>query len=136
MAGIAHARVLIGGKRVGFLGEMPGLLEEALLALNAEQPLYLAGGFGGVTLDILRIVRPDAANWLPIYAQMNIQDARYKAGMNQVAAFIGDNHWVGLRNGLSDKENYLLAMTHRASEIAALVSLGLSRLAKEGQLKC
>jgi hypothetical protein len=136
LTGITHARVLIGGKRVGFLGEMPGVLEEALLALDAQQPLYLAGGFGGVTLDILRTVSPDATTWLPTYAQSNIQDARYEAGLNRVAVSIGDNHWAGLRNGLCDTENYLLAMTHRASEIAALVSLGLSRLAKEGRLRC
>jgi hypothetical protein len=33
-----------------------------------------------------------------------------------------------LKNGLSDEENRRLAASHRSSDIAALVSLGLGRL--------
>jgi SLOG cluster2 len=40
------ARVLIGGKERDYKGAMPGVLEEALLAIEADQPLYLVGGFG------------------------------------------------------------------------------------------
>ena len=35
--------------------------------------------------------------------------------------------WVGLENGLSDEENRELAASHRPSEIAALISLGLGK---------
>jgi hypothetical protein len=51
MGGITHGRVLIGGRRHSFEGEMPGLLEEALIALEARQPLYLAGGAFGAAWD-------------------------------------------------------------------------------------
>nr|VFJ60361.1 MAG: hypothetical protein BECKDK2373C_GA0170839_108024 [Candidatus Kentron sp. DK] len=43
----AHER---RGKRMGFTGDWPGLVEEAIFALETDQPIYLAGGFGGVTL--------------------------------------------------------------------------------------
>jgi hypothetical protein len=32
---------------------MPGVVEELLIALEAGQPIYLAGGFGGVTSEII-----------------------------------------------------------------------------------
>jgi hypothetical protein len=38
--------------------------------------------------------------------------------------------WAGLNNGLADHENRRLAASHRPSDIAALVSLGLGRLRK------
>jgi hypothetical protein len=52
MGAKTNGRVLLGGKRHGFQGEIPGLMEEALISLDNAQPLYLAGGFGGVTADI------------------------------------------------------------------------------------
>lgn len=50
----ADAHLLLGGKRGGFLGAMPGLVEEALLALRAGLPVYLAAGYGGVTAEIAK----------------------------------------------------------------------------------
>jgi SLOG-like protein len=41
------------GRRKGLQGNLPGVVEEALISLDAGQPIYLAGGFGGVTMDIL-----------------------------------------------------------------------------------
>ena len=49
-------RVCAGGRRCGYKGSMPGVLEEVLLALKAGKPLYLLGGFGGVVQDIVSVV--------------------------------------------------------------------------------
>lgn len=38
------ARLLIGGQRKDYTGDMPGLLEEALMSLRSQQPVCLAGG--------------------------------------------------------------------------------------------
>lgn len=43
------ARVLVAGKLNGFSGRMPGLFEEAAMALALGQPLYVLGGFGGAS---------------------------------------------------------------------------------------
>ena len=44
------ARIMLGGKTVGFSGFMPGIFEETLTTLGAQgRPLYLLGGFGGAT---------------------------------------------------------------------------------------
>ena len=46
------ARILLGGAVAGYRGAIPGIAEEAQLALQAKQPTYLLGGFGGCARDI------------------------------------------------------------------------------------
>jgi hypothetical protein len=43
------ARVSLGGNSERFVGQLPGVLEEGLLVLDARKPLYLAGALGGAT---------------------------------------------------------------------------------------
>ena len=126
----AQGRLLIGGKRTGYQGALPGVLEEALIALTAGQPLFLAGGFGGVTLDAVSQVDLNSSAWLP--SLKSEQDEGFQLGLQQFKAALADRGWDALSNGLDAKENAQLAATHRPSEIAALVSLGLGRLASQG----
>lgn len=118
----ADARVLIGGKSEGYSGVLPGVLEEALIAAEAGQPCYLAGGFSGMTLEIIRAVNGPWAEWLP--KTLNI-DRATAAALDRLTA-IGSNALMG-ENGLTEAENARLAATYRPSEIAALISLGLGR---------
>jgi hypothetical protein len=121
-------RVLIGGKRLGYTGRMPGLVEEALLALAAGQPLYLAAGFGGVTLDMAAWVDARCADHCPRHADDPQPGAGTRDGLAQWAELIAGAGWSRLANGLDAEENLRLATTHRPAEIAALVGLGLGRL--------
>jgi hypothetical protein len=106
-------------------------MQEALLALEAHQPVYLAGGFGGVTVDIARALRVDDGSWLPSETAAPDEDRRLTAGYARLQASAQAPEWAGLQNGLSDGENQRLAVSHRPSDIATLVSLGLGRLAHE-----
>lgn len=130
MTANVNGRVLIGGKQSGFQGNMPGVIEEALMAINANQPLFLAGGFGAATLGMVRAVEPAAAAWLPVFAPPAPRDARCDASLADVAAATNSRGWRALNNGLTDDECRRLAATHRPSEIASLTSLGLGRLVK------
>jgi hypothetical protein len=65
MTAQSAGRILIGGKREGFQGAMPGVLEEAILAVEAKQPIYVAGGFGGVAWDIAAAVGFGPSDLLP-----------------------------------------------------------------------
>ena len=125
-------RILIGGKRHDFGGRVPGLMEEALFALQAEQPLFLAGGFGGATHEIVRALSVDDGSWLPTVADALPDDERLVQGRNELEAFRRGATWAGLRNGLSDEENRRLAASHRSSDIAALVGMGLGRVFGHG----
>lgn len=127
MAKNGNGRILIGGKRAGFEGTMPGVLEEAIISLTCGQPLYLAGGFGGVTADIAKTLALDDGRWLPNISGSAAPDNRLIAGLKQLTEIANKTGWKSTNNGLSEAENSLLAASYRPSEIAALVSLGLGR---------
>jgi hypothetical protein len=135
MGNVTQGRVLIGGKRHGFQGVLPGLIEEALLSFEKGWPVYLAGGFGGVTLDILRALNEEDAAWLPETRDSPPPDSRWLAGIESLKRLSSDSKWGGCNNGLTDQENRRLAATHRPSDVAALVSMGLGRLAAEGRFR-
>jgi SLOG cluster2 len=130
MATHTQGRALLGGKRSGFQGEIPGLMEEALISLQYGHPVYLAGGFGGVTADIAQALGIDDGAWLPPFADAPAPDRRWADGFARLRALSAEPSWAGLNNGLSNDENRRLAASHRPSDIAALVSLGLGRLRK------
>jgi hypothetical protein len=51
------ARVIIGGKLEGFLGLVPGVVEEAWASVHAKRPLFLVGGFGGAARAVIDVLR-------------------------------------------------------------------------------
>ena len=88
MSGQQVGRVFLGGRRTGFKGNMPGLLEELLLALERNQPVYLAGGFGGMTFDVARILGVHREDW-PIAADVVPDDPGYRTGLEALDSLIG-----------------------------------------------
>lgn len=100
MARQTHGRILIGGKRSGFLGHMPGVIEEALMVIDYGQPLYLAGGFGGVTADIIRALGVDDMAWLPDPDDAAPRDPRLVAGLDRLVERARVTQWKSLQNGL------------------------------------
>ncbi|MBF0325546.1 MAG: hypothetical protein HQL42_10785 [Alphaproteobacteria bacterium] len=118
-----QGRLMIGGRRTGFAGSQPGLVQEALMTLEAKQPLYLAAGFGGATADIAGAAGMDM-NWLTIDPEAADPDPALTKGLADVAAMVTAN---GLITGLAADDLAALACTHRPSDIATLVSRGLGR---------
>lgn len=113
-----NARVLIGGKEVGYKGKMAGILEEALLTVEAGQPLYLAGGFGGATATVATEIA-DLGNRTP--------PANEEIDTSFLREAVASSSWSLTDNGLSIEENQQLATTHRPGEVASLVAIGLKR---------
>lgn len=108
----SNVRIVLGGRVEGYKGAMPGIAEEALLSLKAQQPLFLLGGFGGCARDIaesMGLVKP----WNP--------KTRGWEGRDSFAQF-GD---AGLMNGLSVDENQILARTPHIDEAIPLVLKGI-----------
>ena len=52
-----NARICAGGRKAGYKGKMPGVLEEILIASELGCPLYLLGGFGGVVHDVCELLQ-------------------------------------------------------------------------------
>jgi hypothetical protein len=114
----ADAHIVLGGRVTGYRGRMPGIAEEALLALEASQPVFLLGGFGGCARDIaekLQLLAPSASpvNWPG-------RDA------------FGQSGTTNLNNGLTGEENQTLARTAHVDEAVALILRGLLRLSRRG----
>lgn len=51
-----QARICLGGRESEYQGRYPGVLEEALLAFEARQPVYLVGLLGGVAGHLGRTI--------------------------------------------------------------------------------
>lgn len=108
----SNARIILGGRVDKFKGAIPGLAEEALLSLEARQPLYVMGGFGGCGRDIaetIGLVGPWAgsrANWPG--------RARFSGYSNR-----------DLNNGLGEDENAVLARTPHVDQAVTLIIRGL-----------
>ncbi len=50
------ARICAGGRLTEYKGKMPGILEEIVLAVNAQKPIFLLGAFGGVVGYVCKLL--------------------------------------------------------------------------------
>ena len=119
MRGDIRARIVLGGRVEGYKGTMPGIAEEACLSLEADQPVFLLGGFGGCARDIAETVGL-TERWA------GSRDGW--AGRDRFLKYSPDD----LHNGLSRDENTVLAGTPHIQEAVALVSRGLRRILGDG----
>jgi hypothetical protein len=108
------ARIALGGRVQDFKGKMPGIAEESLAALLADQPLFLLGGFGGCARDIaedlgLASAGPTTRPPWP--------------GRGAFAGFTAGD----LNNGLNAEENAILATTVHVDQAVTLILRGLLR---------
>jgi hypothetical protein len=133
VGGISDARVALGGRRHGFEGVLPGVLEEVQIALGVGQPVYLAGGFGGVVSDIAQALHIGSRDWSPTEAEIESADPRCTTVLSEMSGVALYQRSSAVSNGLSADENARLAVTHRPSDVASLVILGLGRLSAGGQ---
>lgn len=116
------ARVVLGGKRAGYQGRMPGVIEETILSVRSRRPVFVAGGFGGAASDVAVGLGLDPDGWL------GVADRREDADIAELLRAADDSGWVCTANGLTVEQNRRLAASYRASEIASLVVAGLTNL--------
>lgn len=112
------ARVILGGQVATYRGRIPGVAEEALLSLQAGQPLFLIGGFGGCTRDVAETLRL-AGPWA--------------GSRNRWPGRREFEEWTSsdLNNGLTFEENQALATTPFIGQAVVLVLRGVHRLGAE-----
>ena len=127
LATITDARVLIGGKLSGFAGAMPGIVEEAIVAVEARHLLYVSAGFGGAAALVAKRLHLDDLNWAPEDFPAHPDDERIDRGLQLLDAAVASSGWNAMSCGLDEQGIRQLAATHRASEVASLVVRGLAR---------
>jgi hypothetical protein len=136
-----QARIIIGGPATNFMGLMPGLLEEFLVSIRSNQPVFLCGAFGGITKSIIDTLFDCSNNC--ISDEFQTQNTAYKEFFNHwntteankisytpIAQEIHNFGVEGLSrlNGLSIEDNQRLFQTPHIPEMIFLVLKGLKGL--------
>jgi hypothetical protein len=143
------ARICVGGRATHFGGRFPGVLEEALLSLQAGQPTYFVGLLGGVAEKVGRAIldsleqppglgmdpfKPTKEGGRPLfdlYRELGSGSAEDDAQIDLAAVWeflrtFGAENLARL-NALTVEENRLLLDTRREQEAIHLVLRGLRR---------
>lgn len=132
-------RIFAGGRHSGYMGKMPGVLEELLISLKEEKPIYLLGGFGGVTASICNsiingVIVPELSlDWQlnnnaglkDIYDFSIEHNMDYYDDYNNVSEMLKK---IDFKNGLSKEENEKLFKTQYSDEAIQIILKGISNL--------
>jgi hypothetical protein len=140
------ARVIVGGAGIAFNGCLPGVLEEALYALEHHCPVYVIGGFGGAARALTRAVlsgEPQPELQIAYHRQHSSSFAALERGfvqsgeanciealfsrLHQAIGEIREDVAGRLDNGLGREENVRLMETDHVAEIAWLLRRGFAR---------
>ena len=142
-------RICAGGRRSGYKGCMPGVLEEILIAMEQNKIIYLLGGFGGVVADICKLLCSDNNqscnvcdaldyNWQiannPGYSELlrRYEDCGSGIDYKDIYSRLSKLSENGLNNGLSYEDNKKLYQTVFVDEAIELIFKGLKHLKTEG----
>jgi len=134
------ARIFTGGSMSNFKGKYPGLLEESILALNSDIPVYFTGIFGGITSRIIEGLKGQKPqeltiewqsaqneNYKEFVSHYNSKKSEDKIDYKQCTEFLNSYtiERLSKNNGLTVKENERLFGTIHTSEIIFLIMKGL-----------
>lgn len=134
----SDVRICAGGRITGYKGIMPGVLEEILIAIEKDKPIYLLGGFGGVTSEVCNIIQHKRRSsklsneWqinhnlgykdmLELYKNYEKKDLKYDEIIKTIEKF-------KFNNGLSDSENIRLFNTVYIDEAISLILKGINNI--------
>ncbi len=133
------AQILMGGRLIGYMGQYPGLVEEAYETMQAGKPLFLIGAYGGCTGAVIEAVRGnrpaglthqkqcenDSYREVYQYYNQHAPDDEERIDYEKLVDFFNQRGIDGLKNGLSAEENERLFTTPHIPEIIALLLQGL-----------
>lgn len=141
MEASCDARIFIGGRTKGFKGKCAGILEELLIAIEHDHPVYLVGAFGGITKDIIEALKgnkPDSFSneyyfdnddYKKMFLLFNdkhpsniIDYPKHLATLQQIGLIK-----IAEQNGLSVEDNLRLTTTPHISEVVYLILKGLTK---------
>jgi hypothetical protein len=136
---VTDARVILGGQLNGYRGRMPGVVEEALLTIEAGKPLYVCGAWGGASAAVAALLLEGKAAGFSEEEQC--QDTDYRLFLDRwnrlyptqavaykrIAATFHEKGLAGLSssNGLTAEENLRLFSTPHPQEMIFLILKGL-----------
>jgi hypothetical protein len=133
------ARIIIGGRMTKYSGRIPGVVEEAMLALFSDKPTYLIGSFGGAASHVANALHGEHPKQLT--KDWQIADQNYKDFFSyynkeypndkiDYSAMVAELNSYGLKryalnNGLTEEENERLFNSLHLPESIFLTLKGL-----------
>ena len=144
-----NARVILGGKPHTFMGIIPGIIEEALLTIRKQRPLYVMGGFGGaaglvakailgehpeaLTLQFQETKSPAYAEVVKIYngerashPELKLPEIDYTSIVQELASY--GLAGVSRANRLSEEDNREMFATGSIDSALFLLMKGLAAI--------
>ena len=141
---VSHVRFCVGGRRSGYAGRYPGVIEEAFLAVTDRKPLYIAGFLGGAAEQVVNALEGKemaedfcrAAPLENVYADPPIREGEAATRDDRVIDRTAvwrtfrdtGREQLAQTNGLTVDENDELFHTPVIERAIELVLIGLSRL--------
>lgn len=131
------ARICAGGKKFGYKGKMPGVLEEIIIGIELGKPMYLLGGFGGIVHDVCQLLQYNKCEeslteqWQKLYNKDydEVLEKYKKEGeeidYNKIQNILKN---AKLNNGLTKAENETLFNTVFVDEAIELILKGLQSI--------
>lgn len=140
--GSSTVRVCVGGRRSGYKGQMPGVLEEIMFSIEMKKPIFLLGGFGGIASDVCSVIRgesiPDSLteNWQIAHndGYIDVQAISKNDGVDtNFSAIVGQLERLSVSElagpcGLDESEYLRLMTSPFIDECVRLIILGLRRI--------
>lgn len=134
-----HARIVMGGKSLGFKGKYPGIVEEVYLSIKAKKPTYLIGAYGGITIDVIAALSGKQPERLTekyqLSSKLAIENVAYfnnnkpkgteAINYNKLVEFFNESGINSLNNGLTEEENKKLFKTIHIPEMVSLILKGM-----------
>jgi len=131
------AQILVAGKTQGFLGLMPGIAEEVLMALDNDLAVFIVGAFGGAARTLARFLA--GGPWPPEFTfdahigERNFDRMREVADVNQVrqrysqlrSTLTRVRDSQDLNNGLTWEQNLEMMSTGDIGTVVRLFARGL-----------
>ncbi|OIP53334.1 MAG: hypothetical protein AUK31_01685 [Fibrobacteres bacterium CG2_30_45_31] len=127
-------RICAGGRLTEYKGKMPGVLEEIFIAFKEKKPLFLLGGFGGVTESFCQYMEigkaPDniKKEWQIGHnlGYRELLDFADQFGMHYADTYnLPKLNFDMLNNGLDENDNKKLFHTTFTDEIIFLIQKGI-----------
>lgn len=136
-----NIRIVLGGKKVGYQGSYPGVLEEVMLAMNTSKKVYLLGAYGGITKEIIKCLLGigsevitkeyqsqfnDYGEFYDYYNKMSCDSDYEQIDYESVTEMLNSKGIYGLNNGLSKEENNILFSSSNTMQIISLILKGIT----------
>ena len=143
MAINVQARIVFGGKTSDYLGKIPGLIEEAIMTLKNDKPLYLVGCFEGAASQVIQALEGQrftythsdfhhTHEYIQFKYQYNQENPQQKISAQDDANFFKEYGLERLskNNGLTPEENRILFYSQNPSEALFYLFKGIRRTCK------